>query len=282
MNFPIDLTGRRVLLAGIGGGYDIFAGLPLTRCFDAEFVLSNYSIDKDILKAANAHPENKIVIKENIQAVYSIGRNGVNPVKKAYQKIIEDHQIDILIAMDGGVDSLMRGDEEESGTILEDFINLAALDSFNIEKYLVCLGFGCETEENVNHYRVLENMAGLASAFVGCCALTPGVIFDFYKNACELAWANDRKSHIHTKIISAVLGNFGNKVLYDYDPNLAISTGNVFVNPLMSVYWVYKLEEVIKNNLLINKLKISNLFSDAIVLLKNNIKYMRDKKVIPL
>lgn len=51
--------------------------------------------------------------------------------------------IDGIILIDGGVDSLMRGDEPEPGTMFEDSLSLLAVsDQKNIRVRLIaCLGF---------------------------------------------------------------------------------------------------------------------------------------------
>ena len=97
-----------------------------------------------------------------------------------------------IILVDGGTDSLMRGDEESLGTPHEDFVNIAAVHSIQplpnqppIHKYLTCLGFGIDrfvqiylrfshrSFHGVNHALFLENVAQLIKdgAFLGTFSL---------------------------------------------------------------------------------------------------------------
>ena len=79
-----------------------------------------------------------------------------------------------IILVDGGVDSLMRGDESRAGTIFEDFLSLLAVSQLNNIKVRItaCLGLGVEHE--LDNAYVFENIAHLAKqdALLGVCALT--------------------------------------------------------------------------------------------------------------
>ena len=181
MNIPnsqLDISSN-IMLVGIGGRFDVFTGLPFVYHWpDKNFVLVN-SGPNDLFhvlpSATNNYPEGLIGPRKNIIQKYTVGRHGYRFVKSAYDKIITDHNIDCILAIDGGVDSLAAGDEEDSGTILEDFIAIAAISDVTItNKILCCAGFGTETEENMNHFRILENMAAFAAAgsFLGSFSLT--------------------------------------------------------------------------------------------------------------
>ena len=296
-------TSDVVLLVGIGGGYDVFTGLPFMDAMSKRFVLVNSSPKQDFhyrVTTPEDHPQSMIGYKYNLVENYTIGRHGVGLVQKAYQEIIDKHKIDTILAVDGGVDSLSRGDEVDAGTILEDFIGLSALNDVTLTphghcgegddkvKYLCCAGFGTETEESLNHYRTLENMSSLAAAggFIGSFSLTPDMKeFKDYVAVCEKTWANNRKSHIQTKIISAAQGRFGHNNAYDdIDPRVLESTGMTFLSLLSSIFWMFDLETVVKQNLLIPSLKRGNTFADSRVLLRQFMatQKLRSREVIPL
>lgn len=280
--------GDVVMLVGIGGGYDVFTGLPFLEKYPKRFVLVNSSPAMNLHYRESApedQPECTIGYRYNVKGCYSVGRGGYGAVKKAYQEIIDKHQVDTVLAIDGGVDSLSRGDEKDSGTILEDFISLAAVNDVKLTphghcgtgddrcKILCCAGFGTETEENLNHYRVLENMAALAASgdFLGSFSLTKEMReYRPYVEACEKAWAEGRrKSHIQTKIISAAEGRFGpNNVYDDIDARVVDSTGLTFISLLSNIYWLFDLEGVVKKNPAIPALRRSNNLVDAKILLK--------------
>jgi len=292
-----------VLLAGIGGGYDVFTGLPIMDRLTKQYVLVNTSPKQDFHYRESTpedHPECMIGYKYNILACYTVGRHGVGLTKKAYQEIIDKHKVDTILAVDGGVDSLSRGDEKDSGTILEDFVGLTALNDVRLAqhghcgygddkvKILCCAGFGTETEENLNHYRTLENMSALAAAggFLGSFSLTSDMKeFAEYVAVCEKTWADNRKSHIQTKIISSAQGRFGHNNAYDdIDARVLDSTGVTFLSLLTSIYWFFDLETVVQRNLLIPSLRQGNTFADSRVLLRQFLatQKLRSREVIPL
>lgn len=297
LNIPFDIVETvenvekrmNIMFIGVGGGYDIFGAIPLAESLYGNLVFVNSSTSKEFL-FQESQPDNfpEGILPENGYKSYSVGRHGVQLVKDAYLTIAKKHDIDIIIAVDGGVDSLMRGDEEDSGTILEDFIALAAISELDVPvKFLACLGFGTETEERLNHYRVLENMAAIIKdgGFIGSCSMTKDMqCYQIYMDLCHAAFETTRKSHIHSKVISAVEGEFGDFHLFsDVDANIHGEANKVFfISPLSSIYWFFDLDTVVESNLIIEKLKASKTFSDAFSLFRGCAKWNRSKEVIPL
>lgn len=290
---PLD-DAQIILLIGGGGGFDVFTGLPFVYHWpDKKFVLTNFSGKMDYLLKTSTeedYPEGMIGDIPNVEATYSIGWHGVKAVEQAFSKIVEKHKPDCVLVVDGGVDSLSRGDEVDHGTVLEDFITLGAVSGLEMPKVLCCAGFGCETEENLNHYRVLENMAELAGlgAFYGSFSLTRGMSeFMEYAAECERAWADGRrKSHIQTKIISAATGHFGSDNAYkDVDARVSQSTERVFVSLLASIFWMFELDAVVAQNKVIPHLRRGTTFVDSKILLRQYLseeKVRRSHEVLPL
>jgi hypothetical protein len=182
-----------------------------------------------------------------------------------YEHLVKKLNVDAIIAVDGGVDSLSRGDETGAGTMLEDSLSLAALDALKVPvRILACIGFGTEVEEAVCHHNALENMAALikAGGFLGGCALTPTMdTFQQYEAACRYVWEkpSHHKSHISTRIIPAVRGEFGNFHLYPEDNHT-----RVFISPLMSLYWFFDLPLVAHHNLIIPLIRETQTQEDAL------------------
>ena len=298
MNIPDSwlMTSNTIMMVGVGGGFDIFTGLPFVKHYpNKKFILVNSSSDSSFLyqESDNTrkehYPQNKISPANNIIANYTVGKLGAGLLKVIYNEIFQKHQADIILGIDGGVDSLMVGDEQESGTILEDFNVLGALDQIDCEhKILCCAGFGAETEENINHYRALENISNIIvnNGFIGSFSICDWhQEFHHYKNQCENAWDKDRKSHIQTKIISAAKGAFVNNSYKDVDAKVFQSTGIEFVSPLTSIYWMFDMDVVISLNKLIPSLKKANTFIDSKAILRQYLsdnKMTRTKEVIPL
>ena len=72
-------------------------------------------------------------------------------------------EIDTIVLVDGGTDSLMRGDEVGLGTPQEDLASIVAVNELEIKRKLVLsIGFGIDAFHGVNHYQFLEAVADLA------------------------------------------------------------------------------------------------------------------------
>jgi len=263
MNLPIELANRRVLLAGAGGGSDVFGALPLAYEWQrtCQVHLANFSAlaeGFDVRPAIPAdHPEGKLAAVLGLP-VHVFGKAGFKTLKAGYEKVVQEHGIDTIILLDGGVDSLMRGDEEGCGTLLQDTLSLGVVDSLDIPtKVLACVGFGTETEEGVCHYRALENIAALTKdgGFLGACALTQNMdAFRYYEDVCRRIFAMPGgRSHIHTRVIPAVHGEFGRYEMYDdVDACLdLLSEMPPFVSPLAPIYWFFDVAAVARRSLLI-------------------------------
>jgi hypothetical protein len=283
MNLPIQFEGKNILISGAGGGFDVFAALPLLYELEKnnKVVLASFSDKKDFVSevaAPNHYPEGFLEEK-----CYLIPRAGVQLVRKSYTEVIAENNIDVVILVDGGVDSLMTGDEVNRGTVLEDFISLAAVGNNKgipvrgklPKLYLACVGFGTEQEEEIDQNAVLENMAALnrENGFLGVSALIAGSeSFNKYKATCERVWKSGRKSHIHSRIIPAVEGQYGLIETDGVDARLAGLSGKKefkpFIHPLMSIYWFFDLLTVVKLNKCVAVLEKSNTITDAIMLLR--------------
>jgi len=323
LNLPIMdvLADRdRILIAGAGGGFDVFVGLPLYFTLRAQFPgktvhLANFSfcearlvqfaaktevlIDEVLLSTCGPvkyplpyFPEGYLSqwfqeVRGEQVPVWMFPRTGAATLTEAYTRLIEHlGGIDALILVDGGVDSLMRGDEEYPGTMLEDSISLTAIETLDVPvKILACLGFGSEIGDHLSHYHALENMARLAkeNAFLGSCALTAQMeAFQLYEAASRYVWEQPlhQKSHISTQVVAAVHGEFGNHHLYrdDFADQVRIT-----VSPLMSLYWFFDAMAVIRQNLMIEALRPTRSIREALrVLSEHRVRLpMRRRTFIP-
>jgi hypothetical protein len=317
LNIPIldqVADSQHILIAGAGGGFDVFSGLPLyftLRALGKDVHLANYSFTElDLIKIVSEpyplldglvygtrgaikyemayYPEGylsqwfKQVRGEDV-TVWMMARTGAAPLAKGYAALVKHLNIDAIILVDGGVDSIMRGDEVGSGTLVEDSITLAAVQQIDVPvKILACIGFGTEVEEGLCHYNALENIAGLAKAgaFFGSCSLTPQMeAFQLFEAACRYVWEQPKhaKSHISTRIIPAARGEFGGYRMYPDEYS------GVFISPLMSLYWFFDARIVTERSLLVPLIRETTSTSQAIVMcanLKSGIR-LRARKPIP-
>ncbi|MBK9746886.1 MAG: DUF1152 domain-containing protein [Chloroflexi bacterium] len=290
LNLPILdqlQSSQNILIAGAGGGFDVFAGLPiyftlreqgktvhLANFSFADLELTSYmskteKIIPNLLIGAQGEVEVPLTycpepylaqwfrdVHGEAITIWMFANTGALPLIDAYKTLVEHLAIDAIVLVDGGVDSIMRGDESGAGTIVEDTLSLIAVEPLDVPvKILACIGFGTEVEEAVCHYSALENMAALfkADAFYGSCALVKQMpAFQQFEAACRYVWEQPKHtaSHISTRIIPAVHGEFGNYQMYPQHRNLV----PILVSPLMAQYWFFDANKVIERNLLRHRL----------------------------
>ena len=264
-------SAKRVLVAGAGGGFDVFSGLPLYFNLHAagkQVFLANLTFSNLPPKTAGRHitPELVEVTADSVGSehyfpekqlsqwfrdqgkevpIYTFHRTGPAPIAVAYRALVDELKLDTVILVDGGTDSLMRGDEEGLGTPQEDMTSIAAVSQLQIpRKLLVCLGFGIDAFHDVCHSQVLEAIAELIQSrgYLGAFSLMqemPEV--QKFREATEyvLARTPDRISIVCTSILSALQGKFG-----DVHATDRTWGSELYINPLMAFYWCFNLQQV--------------------------------------
>jgi hypothetical protein len=273
-------TSQRILVAGAGGGFDVYAGLPIyerLRSLGRKVFLANLSFVS--LPSTNAHkltralylveptttgqefyfPERTLAQllsrRGETVNVYGFEKLGVAPIREGYTCLVESLDLDAIVLVDGGTDILLRGDEAALGTPAEDMASLAAVAAMDIPTRMVaCIGFGVDAHHGVCHANWLENVAALNAegAFLGSMALLermPEV--RFYLDAVTDA---DSATPMHPSIVngsiaSAIEGHFG-----DYHRTQRTSGSKLFINPLMSLLWLFDLPAVARRNLYLDRL----------------------------
>lgn len=287
--FEALASSRSVLLAGMGGGFDIFSGLPLYFWLKdqqktvhlANLSFSNFygledrllapslwKIDADCEPWGTYFPEIHLCdwlneALEDSTPIYCIARDGALPVRQAYEALLEHlGNVDTILLVDGGTDSLMRGDEVGLGTPQEDLASLAAVDSLEDvpTKLLASIGFGIDTFHGVCHAQWLESVAALtkAGAFLGSWSLTPDMPEAvLYKSAVDYVHAcmEEHPSIVNSSILSAVAGEFG-----DFHTSERTEGSELFINPLMAAYWTFELGAVAKRHLFLDDLRETESF----------------------
>lgn len=272
---------KRVLVSGAGGGFDVYAGIPIykrLRSLGKQVFLGNLSFT--YLGGTNAKPLTRGLFgvdatttgeddyfPEHALAVFLSGRGesvtvfafeklGVVPLREAYRHLARVLDLDAIVLVDGGTDILMRGDEASLGTPEEDMASLAAVAGLEIPtRVIMCVGFGIDTYHGVCHANWLENAAVLTEGggFLGAIALLKsmpevGLYMDAV-NAAELATLR-RPSIVNGSILSAIEGHFG-----DHHRSTRTQSSKLFISPLMSFLWAFDLPSVARNNLYLNRLE---------------------------
>ena len=261
---------HRVLIAGIGGGYDVFSGLPLyfgLRADGKEVHLANLSFSllphdpagrlaPALLRVGAATDSMTGYFPEKYLAqwfrsrgedvpVWCFARTGVQPLLEAYRTLVAHLGIDTLILVDGGTDSLMRGDEAGLGTPQEDIASLTAAHELEVPtKLLACLGFGVDHYHGVCHAHFLEAVAELTRlrGYLGTVALLEDMPeVRQYRAATESVFAQmpHAVSIVSSSILSALAGHYG-----DVHATERTRGSTLWINPLMSTYWCFRADAV--------------------------------------
>lgn len=256
---------RGVLLAGCGGGFDIASGLPLLhwlRARDIPVVLGNLSfthlalacrtrvgpvgwqIDDDCVPVGY-FPEREIQrwLREagHDLPFVAFSRSGVRPLAETYRTLVARHGLDTILLVDGGTDSLIRGDESLLGTPEEDALSIVAASQVDgVSTYLACLGFGIDQYHGICHHSFLENAAAhLADgSFLGSVSVeagTPEGRFFLDAVAALNARQPDHLSVVANSIADALRGRFG-----DVHATETTAGSTLFINPLMAMYWFFE------------------------------------------
>jgi hypothetical protein len=272
---------RRILLAGAGGGFDIFCGLPLyfaLRAQGKEVHLANLSFTW--LKRASGRRRSPVWLevtadstgpegyfpelhlchflrRQGIEAsIHCFERTGVKPLTETYRALVAELAPDAVVLVDGGTDSLMRGDEVGLGTPVEDVASILSASAVDCpRKLLVAVGFGVDTFHGVCHADFLRSVAELTSdgAFLGAFSLMrdmPSVklwreaVLDVFR-----AMPN-HPSIVSASVLSAVEGRFG-----DYHMTSRTQGSELFINPLMGLCWAFQLEGVARRILYADRVR---------------------------
>ncbi|MFB9733653.1 DUF1152 domain-containing protein [Streptomyces thermocoprophilus] len=281
--FTVLREARSVLVAGAGGGFDIYAGLPLAlalRDAGKEVHLANLSftdlhglspdhwvapdvaaITPHTAARGDYFPERTLAVwlhEQNLPStVHAFPRTGAAPLRAAYRALV-DHLggVEAVVLVDGGTDILLRGDEHGLGTPEEDMTSLAAVDALTDvpRRLVVSLGFGVDAYHGVNHAHVLENLAALDrdGAYLGAFSLPrDSAEGTRYLDAVAHAQRHtpSHPSIVNGSIAAAVRGEFG-----DVRFTERTRGSELFINPLMALYFCVDAPALARRNLYLDRI----------------------------
>ncbi len=293
LNLPIlDVLGksRSVLIAGMGGGFDVLSGLPIfleleQHGYDVHLANLSFS-DITGLTEGESLTDTLVGVNTDVQGIFDyfpeyflaewlydernedvtiwcFEKTGARPLIKNYQILAKHLNIDAIILVDGGVDSLMHGDEPQPGTMLEDSLSLLAVNELKTVpvRLAACLGLGIEAE--VGYAHVFENIATLTKvgAFRGSCSLVKDMPpYQIFEQAALYIFDQqpDYPSVISSSIISAVRGEYGN-----FHLTKRTHGSRLYISPLMPIYWFFELPVVARHNLLLSALRLTYTVEEA-------------------
>ncbi|MFI0452395.1 DUF1152 domain-containing protein [Actinomadura sp. 6N118] len=273
---------QRILVAGAGGGFDVYAGLPLALALretgkEVHLASLSFSMLYGLGSEVWVEPDVAALTPEievrdwyapeatlsrwldrhgEPSTVYAFPRLGVQPLRDAYRVLIERLDLDAIVLVDGGTDILMRGDESGLGTPAEDMASLAAVHGLDVPQKLVAsLGFGIDAYHGINHVQVLENLAALnrENAYLGAFSIPhDSRAATLYMDAVAYAAERtpDRPSIVNGSIAAAVRGEFG-----DVRFTERTADSELFINPLMALYFTVDLDGLARYNLYLDRIE---------------------------
>lgn len=163
--------------------------------------------------------------------------NGVVGLAQDLNEFVIKEKIDLVVFVDGGIDALLIGDENELASPSTDQPTLAVAAQLNCTKFMAAVGFGVEPE--VSHYYVLRNIANIIgnNGFLGASGLSALVA----KSCLTIIDKVLEKSASSTilSIREALRGGFGS-----FNNPAPWTKGEVFVSPLMLVVFYFDIAAV--------------------------------------
>lgn len=304
-------TAERILVAGAGGGFDVYSGLPIALSLLAQgrqVHLANLTFSsigglpaeswlaENVARVGPDSAPHQWYFPERTLAcwldrhdfpstVLAFERTGVQPLRAAYRAVIEEYGIDTVILVDGGTDILMRGDEAGLGTPEEDMASVAALAGIDtIDRLVVSVGFGVDAYHGVSHGLVLENIAALErdGAYLGA--------FSISRTTRESALFVDAAVHAHDdtpdhpsivngSIAAAVQGVFG-----DVHFTERTHGSELFINPLMALCFTFELEGLARRCLYLDRIENTHLIRQVhseIARFRDELSHTRPPRRIP-
>ena len=314
--FQLLSTTKTILIAGCGGGYDVTSGLPLYFALRAQgktVLLANLSFTdlqrrvtseksfycnkcvrathdmKVKMSAGDYFPEMYLSkwfwekFKEEVP-IYTFSREtGVVQLSKAYSKICSEYEVEAIVLVDGGTDSLMFGTEKSLGTPVEDQTSIMAVSRVQdiSVKLLAAIGFGVDSFHGVSHGLFLENVATLEKegGYLGSFSVPrQSVEGELYMEGYQAIARHMQPSIVCTSIIDAMQGQFGN-----YHSTKRTGNSKLFINPLMPIYWTFDVSKLVTHIPYAPLLgKTSNCSEVMQVIYEHHDKLERQRDPIPL
>lgn len=278
MEVPFQLPERsRVLVAGAGGGFDVYCALPVALKLKGnghEVHLANYSFTnlgairgaattiknlscvtgESVLESGDYFPELHLcrwwqqTFSEQ-KCVWCYSRVGVRPLAEIFQYLQTSLDLNAVVILDGGVDGLFIGNEFDLATPSMDAISIIAASIVqNWTKIYAFTAFGTEgAESRVRHSDALLRISELTAkgSLLGVSALTRrSSTGESFIKAVEFVNKHlppEKHSVIAGSVVEALKGRFGPSSF-----NAKTKCSPVWLSALTFLYWFFDLDAVAK------------------------------------
>lgn len=256
-----DPETHNILFFGCGGGYDFVHSLiilpDLIRSGKKVVIVSNSFTkvyqDYKNYETAYQHPANPKIIAKNIIPGIEEPKSGYIPEKLLVnflaekhpnlsipvyascchefdinsntlfiKQIVQRYDIDTLVTIDGGTDSIMRGDEEDVATVVEDFMSLIVCENLRKDHelslrhcLLLVLGFGVDRHHGASDASSLRAVAELTrmGGFLGTSSIAPNSegldLYCQYLNYVKNSDFDAMQTIVGSYIAAASIGQYG-------------------------------------------------------------------------
>lgn len=172
--------------------------------------------------------------------------------------MVDRHDVDAALTIDGGSDGLMRGDEAGLADCIEDATSLAACAALQVRsgvRLLVSAGFGCDRWNGISDASALRAVAELTSAggFRGTLSIEPtGEPACFYERCLRHIYARQSsRLLVSYTIMNAARGAYGRAQhpdIRDLEDNRRQWEG--FTWPLSAILWAFDATVAARRSLL--------------------------------
>jgi len=195
----------------------------------------------------------------------------VPKLKSFYDFLVEKHNIDCIIIIDGGSDSLMKGDESGLGDPIEDAVSVMAANLIEkqIPKILLAVGVGSDRFNDVSDASTLRAIAEITrlGGFLGSISLEPNNAgLAFYSSCLHYIYERQTfRSVLSGVIVASAWGHHAFDVpsdmvaqtptpqdlpgMYRFPVGLKrIQPGQCYLWPLMAHIWAFDVTVVAKRS----------------------------------
>jgi len=267
--YPLSIRhGSRVLIAGAGGGFDVFCGLPIAFELEQKGCSTHFAsfsftdlrkvcdgrahstgllevTSRSTLSEGDYFPESYIcrwyrAERNAIVSVWCLPQRGVVPTLASYDWLVEHLGIDVVICIDGGIDGIFRGDEHDLATPSMDSISVIATALCKAaQRIYACAAFGVEgAEGRVSHAQGLQRIAEYSrhGSFLGVGAIvnqsSAGAEFLRVLNDLVQRLSPLRQSVVLNSLRASLLGQFGHLTVH-----VKTSDRQPWISPLTQLIW---------------------------------------------
>ena len=277
-----------VFLTGCGGGFDFVHGLcliPELKRLGKQIIIGSYSFgDANEIQAETINFGRPITVKKvfadskcsqsycpevaicayldkeftesaphSVYAYYARDFT-VLDLQALHNFLISTHSINCVILIDGGSDSLMKGNESGLGDPIEDSVSIASVSTLQVPlKLLITIGLGTDRFNCVSDASSLRAISEITDlgGFKGSLSLEKGnPCFEFYSKGLEFIYQlQNFRSVLAGSITASTLGYWGDQRL----PSSVlgrVEKGSLFLWPLMSFIWAFDVNVVEERSLI--------------------------------